>query len=283
MTRSSVTTKPSEVEELVDEYIHRPLARRIVSVLVHTPITPNQVTFISGALGVSGGVAFALGVADRRWCLAAGLLLFLSVVFDCCDGQLARAKQISSTTGAILDGIADYAVGIAMGVGTSYFLATRLGSPWYWLLGIAGIASAAVQSAMFDHAKTRYIARVGGGYSEREEDLDRVTRDRARAWQERRMGDALLLWVYEHYSLAQHATLAIPPVADPAAYRSANSARMRLWTFLGIGNHYALGYLLCMLAYWWAPAPAVFHWGSATLFNLLLIIMMQLEARSVRA
>ena len=275
--------KPREVEELVDEYIHRPVARRIVAVLVHTPITPNQVTLISGALGVSGGIAFALGVVDRRWCLAAGLLLFLSVVFDCCDGQLARAKQISSTTGAILDGIADYAVGIAMGMGTSYFLVTRLGSPWYWLLGLAGIGSAAVQSAMFDHAKTRYIARVGGGYSEREADVDRMTRDRARAWQEGRYTDAILFWVYERYSRAQHAALMVLPVADPAAYRAANASRMRRWTFLGIGTHFALGYLLCLLTYWWVPALAVFHWLSATLFNLILVVMMQLEVRSVRA
>jgi phosphatidylglycerophosphate synthase len=278
-----VATKPREVEELVDLYIHRPLARRIVAVLVHTPITPNQVTFLSAVLGVSGGIAFGLGVADRRWCLASSLLLFLSVVFDCCDGQLARAKQISSTTGAILDGIADYAVGVAMGVGTSYFLAARLESPWYWLVGLAGIGSTAVQSAMFDHAKTRYIARVGGGYSEREENLERVARNRAQAMAERRYGDAILFWVYERYSLTQHAALEIPPVADPTAYRAANAGRMRLWTFLGIGTHFALGYLACALTYWWKAAMVALLLLLATLFNLALVVLMRLESRSAPA
>ena len=275
-------TKPGEVEELVDEYIHRPLARLVVAVLVRTPITPNQVTLISGALGAGAGAALVLAVRDRRWSLAAGALLFLSVVFDCCDGQLARAKQISSTTGAIFDGIADYVVGVSVGLGASYFMVRALGSPWYWLLGLAGIASSAVQSAMFDHAKTRYIARVGGGYSEREEDVNRIGRDRARAWQEGRYGDAVLFWVYQRYSLAQHATLTIPPVANPMAYRALNAGRMQLWTFLGIGTHFALGYLLCLLTYWWTASLAVYFLICATLLNCLLPVMMALEARAVR-
>jgi phosphatidylglycerophosphate synthase len=280
--RTAAPVKPQEVEELVDELIHRPLARRVVSVLVRTPISPNQVTLISAVLGVSGGVAFALGAADRRWCLAAGLLLFLSVVFDCCDGQLARVRQISSTTGAILDGIADYAVGIAFALGSCYFMATRLESPWYWLLGLAGSGSTAVQSARFDHAKTRYVARVGGGYAEREEDVARVTRNRVQALADGRYGDAILFWVYEHYSRAQHAALAIPQVTNPSAYRAANAGRMRLWTFLGIGTHFALAYLACVLAFLWAPSAAVFHWICVTLLNVVLIAMIWLEARSVR-
>jgi phosphatidylglycerophosphate synthase len=280
---SGPPTKPREVEELVDEYVHRPLARRVVAVLVHTPITPNQVTLISGALGVAAGVALALGAKEPRWSLVGGILLFLSVVFDCCDGQLARAKQISSTTGAILDGLADYAVGISVGVGASYFLVSRLGSPWYWLLGVAGIASSAVQSAMFDHAKTRYIARVAGGYSERDEDIDRVARNKAAAWSEGRYGDAFLFWIYERYSRAQLATMVIPPVADPAGYRAANSGRMQLWTFLGIGTHLALGYLLSILAYWWAPALAGYFIICATLLNIVLVVMMTLETRAVTA
>jgi hypothetical protein len=162
-------------------------------------------------------------------------------------------------------------------------MAARLGSPWYWLLGLAGSASTAVQSAMFDHAKTRYIARVGAGYSEREEDVMQVTRNRVQALAERRYADALLFWVYEGYSRAQHAALAIPPVTNPSAYRAANAGRMRLWTFLGIGTHFALGYLACPLTFLWAPTAAAFHWVCATVLNLVLLVLLRLEARSVRA
>jgi phosphatidylglycerophosphate synthase len=280
---STSATKPGEVEEWVDERIHRPLARQLVVLLLRTPITPNQVTLLSGFVGVLGGIALFGGAEHPAWLVLAGVLLFGSVVLDCCDGQLARARQISSTTGAILDGLADYAVGFTFGIGASHYLVHRLGSPWYWLLGLVGIVSSALQSAMFDHAKTRYIARVGGGYCEREEDVDRVARDRARAWADGRYGDALLFWVYEGYSRAQHASLAIPPAPDPAAYRNANAGRMRGWTILGIGTHFALGYIACVLSWWWAPALAAYFIFCSTILNLLLASMMAAERRQVAA
>lgn len=280
---STPASKPGEVEEWVDEKIHRPLARRVVAVLVHTPITPNQVTLLSGAVGVSGGIALFGGAEHPGRLVLAGILLFVSVVLDCCDGQLARAKKISSTTGAILDGLADYAVGFTFGIGASHYLVHALGSPWYWLLGLVGIVSSAVQSAMFDHAKTRYIARVGGGYCEREEDVDRVARDRAAAWSEGRYGDALLFWVYEGYSRAQHASLSIAPAADPVAYRNANAGRMRSWTILGIGTHFCLGYIACVTSWWWAPSLAAYFVFCTTILNLFMASMMAAEARTAAA
>ena len=278
-----VPAKPPEVEELVDEVIHRPLARRVVLLLIPTPITPNQVTLLSALVGIAGGVSLAVGVHRPSWALGAGLLLFLSVVLDCCDGQLARARTLSSTTGAILDGIADYVVGLTIGVSGSYYMVTVHGSPWYWLLGLAGVASSAMQSALFDHAKTRYIARVAGGYAEREEDIAKVARDRAAARSEGRLGDVILLWVYETYSKAQHAALAIPAAADPVAYRAAYAGRMRLWTFLGIGTHFALAYLLIFLTPWWPASVRAYFIICAVPLNLLLAVLMATEPRTVTA
>lgn len=266
--------KPPEVEEWVDEVIHRPLAKRLVRLLVHTPITPNHVTLLSALVGMSAGVAIAVGATRPEWRLFAGLLLFCAVVLDCCDGQLARAKGISSTYGAILDGISDYAVGVAMGVGGSYYMAVVLGSNWWWLVGLAGIGSAAVQSALFDHTKSRYIARVGGGYVEREEDLDKVSADHAAARREGRIKDAVLLWTYLVYTRAQHRALAIPAAVDPVAFRARHAGRMRAWTWLGIGTHFALAYLFCALSYWWPGAAAVYFVTCATLLNLLLGVLL---------
>lgn len=273
--------KPPEVEELVDEYLHRPIARRLVDLLVHTPITPNQITLIAALVGVAAGVTIAFGVGRPRVLLTGGLLLFAAVVLDCCDGQLARRKGISSTYGAILDGIGDYAVGLALGIGGSLYAVGVTGNRWYWLLGLAGIVSSAVQSALFDHTKTRYIARVGGGYAEREEDLGQVERDRARAWADRRYRDALLLWVYLSYSRAQHAAMRIGPAEDPVAYRAANAGRMRAWTFMGIGTHFAFAYVTAIAGFWWAAMPICYFVGTATVFNLALGVLVALESRQV--
>ncbi len=271
--------KPREVEELVDEYFHRPIAARVVALLVPTSITPNQVTIISGVFGLAAGAALAAGGLNPGWRLGAGVLLFVSVILDCCDGQLARARKISSTTGAIVDGLTDYVVGISVALGATYCVVVALADPWYWLLGLAGLVSITVQSALFDHTKTRYTARVGGGYSEREDDVDRIARDRARAWHEGRYREAFLLLVYERYSRAQHAALRIPPVADPAAYRAANAGRMRAWTFLGIGTHLALAYVLSVVGYWWAPALPLYFWIHITAFNLLLLGLLAIGDR----
>ena len=276
-------TKPPEVEELVDELIHRPLARRVVPLLIPTPITPNQVTLLSALVGIAGGAALAVGAHHPSWRIVASLLLFASVVLDCCDGQLARARKISSTTGAILDGVADYVVGLTIGVCGSYYMVTVHGSAWYWLLGLAGVASSAVQSALFDHAKTRYVAQVARGYAEREENIDKVGRDRAAARAEGRLGDVILFWVYETYSRAQHAALAIPAAADPVAYRATYAGRMRTWTFLGIGTHFALGYLLILLAPWWPASIRAYFIICAVPLNLLLAGLMATEPRTMTA
>ncbi len=280
---SPAPVKPPEVEEWVDENIHRPLARPIVRLLVRTPLTPNQVTLLSALLGVSAGVAVAVGVEQPGWRLASAFLLFSCVVLDCCDGQLARAKGISSTYGAILDGISDYAVGLAMAIGGSYYMVHTLGSAWWWVVGLAGLVSSAVHAALFDHRKTAYIARAAGGYREREEDLDKVAADLALAIRERRLRDVALLWVYLRYSRAQQLAMAVPPADDPAAFRARHAGRMRAWTWMGGGTHLMLAYVATGVAYWWPPAAAGFFLVAATVMNLYLAALLIGDRRAAPA
>jgi phosphatidylglycerophosphate synthase len=269
------STKPLEAEELVDEFLHRPLARLIIPGLARTSITPNQVTLLSGLVGVIGGIVLGAGAHRPTFLLWAGILLFISVVLDCCDGQLARIRGISSTTGAVVDGIADYAVGLAMGLGASWFAVQVYGSRWFWLLGVAGIASAALQSWFFDHAKTRYIARVRTGYAEREEDLGRIAEQRREAWNKGQYWESLLLYGYMNYSRMQNAALAIAATENPIAYREKYAGRMRAWTWLGTGTHFALAYLACFAAIWWPGALVayfVLHIGPLNLYLLTLVL-----------
>lgn len=271
------SSKPAEAEELVDDFVHRPLARLIIPGLARTSITPNQVTFLSGLVGVGGGILLGAAAHDPRLLVWAGVLLFVSVVLDCCDGQLARIRGISSTTGAVVDGLADYAVGLGMGLGASYFMATVHVNPWLWLLGLAGIASAAVQSWFFDHAKTRYIARVRTGYAEREEDLDKIAEQRREAWKNGQYWESLLLYGYWNYSRMQNAALAIAGTEDPAAYRAKHAGRMRAWTFLGTGTHFALAYLACFAAIWWPDAVTWYFILHVIPLNLYLLALIATE------
>jgi phosphatidylglycerophosphate synthase len=68
-------------------------------------LTPDQVTAIALALGLSVGVAFATGT--RAGLVAGGVLFYGAFLFDCVDGKLARALGVTSEKGEALDHLAD--------------------------------------------------------------------------------------------------------------------------------------------------------------------------------
>jgi phosphatidylglycerophosphate synthase len=72
-------------------------------VLHHLPnVTPNQLTLVSGVLGVAAGafLLFPRGIAPA---VAAVLLYQLHILFDYVDGEVARVKQLASPLGAYYD------------------------------------------------------------------------------------------------------------------------------------------------------------------------------------
>ena len=72
---------------------------------VRLKMTPNQVTLISFAVGIYAAYQFSQGTF---WSIFAGaLLLQLSIIIDCVDGELARYTRQFSQLGAWLDAITD--------------------------------------------------------------------------------------------------------------------------------------------------------------------------------
>jgi len=65
-------------------------------------ITPNSLTYAALALAVASGVAAGLGLY-----LVAAACLLLSGVFDLLDGIVARAAQLNTRFGALLDSTVD--------------------------------------------------------------------------------------------------------------------------------------------------------------------------------
>ena len=95
-----------DLAEPVNIYIHEPIAKRFVRVLKNTWVTPNQVTYLSVLVGFASGYSFSKG----SWVssIVGGILLELTLILDCVDGQLARAKNMASYFGRLIDGIAGY-------------------------------------------------------------------------------------------------------------------------------------------------------------------------------
>jgi len=89
-----------------NNYVSRPAAALCLPLLRKTAITPNQVTFASLLVALGGA---ALMIAWRTWpgLIASALVLQLSYVLDCVDGQLARLKSMSTPVGAHLDFLMD--------------------------------------------------------------------------------------------------------------------------------------------------------------------------------
>ena len=84
---------------------------------------PNQVTVFALCVGLAAATAFATG--ERAGYIAGAALLYLSFVFDCVDGQLARYTRRFSKFGAYIDSIFDRAkeyaalAGLAIGASSS--------------------------------------------------------------------------------------------------------------------------------------------------------------------
>jgi phosphatidylglycerophosphate synthase len=115
----------------VSRYIYRPLSRPLTRLLLHTKITPNQVSYFVGVLGITGCVLTAF--ASQAMLIWGAFLVFSSCVIDGCDGEIARMKLQFSPFGAWLDTVIDEITQVC------YFLAigyhTYQHHPSSWLGG----------------------------------------------------------------------------------------------------------------------------------------------------
>jgi phosphatidylglycerophosphate synthase len=104
-------TSDSYLAALID----RPLSRPLTRLLLRTPVGPSHVTL----LGVATGLLGAAGLATvSYWGRLGGVLLLVaSLVLDCVDGDLARARLAQNPVGARLDVVGDYLVNLAVFAG----------------------------------------------------------------------------------------------------------------------------------------------------------------------
>ncbi|MFB5190308.1 CDP-alcohol phosphatidyltransferase family protein [Alicyclobacillus fastidiosus] len=86
-------------------FIYYPLSIRLVYAVRKTGITPNALTISSLIIALVGCAFFLRGV--RQDVLIGLLLVQISYVVDCADGQLARYKQQFSPVGGWIDQVAD--------------------------------------------------------------------------------------------------------------------------------------------------------------------------------
>jgi phosphatidylglycerophosphate synthase len=120
------------------EWVCRPPAAVFVYFLRNTPITPNQVTFLSALVAAASGAMFAL-LPGHLWLVLAALVFELSFVLDCADGQLARLRKTSSPLGHLLDFLMDEIKAMFIFACVAYRLWHGSGEDLYLIAGLAGL------------------------------------------------------------------------------------------------------------------------------------------------
>lgn len=100
-------------------WIHRVARVTVVKPLVHTAVTPNQVTTARLLTGIAAAVV--IGAGSPLWQHVGAAVFVLSVVLDRADGDLARLTGRTSASGhrydMIADAVSNALVLIGLGIG----------------------------------------------------------------------------------------------------------------------------------------------------------------------
>ncbi len=98
-----ILVKPQD--NAITRYVYRPVSFPLTRLLVWTPITPNQVSYLVALLVALG--CWVTAHASMNAALAGTAIVLAASYLDCCDGEIARLKLRSSRLGAWLDTIID--------------------------------------------------------------------------------------------------------------------------------------------------------------------------------
>lgn len=114
-------------------FVLRKLSARVTKLALQKSWSPNQITLASLAISAVAALMFASG---HQVLLAVGALLVqLSIIVDCSDGEVARYTGVSSQLGAWLDAATDRVKEYALYAGLA-FGATRNGEN-FWQIAMA--------------------------------------------------------------------------------------------------------------------------------------------------
>jgi phosphatidylglycerophosphate synthase len=98
-----ILIKPQD--NAITRYLYRPVSFPLTRLLVWTPITPNQVSYAVAALVAVG--CWLTAHASMNLAVAGTAIILAASYLDCCDGEIARVKLMSSRLGAWIDTVVD--------------------------------------------------------------------------------------------------------------------------------------------------------------------------------
>lgn len=130
----SVTGRSNAEHWVADLYL-RNLSPYSTRLLLKTPITANGVTYLMIITGIS--ISAALQIPGFSGLFLAFLLSQLQMLWDCCDGEVARWRDTQSPKGVFLDRVGHYLTESLIPIA----LAWRIGDGDYELLFLGSLIS----------------------------------------------------------------------------------------------------------------------------------------------
>jgi phosphatidylglycerophosphate synthase len=151
--------------DILTAYWPRQVSPYLTALLVKTPITPNQTTVLWGLLNMTTSYVVYLVLTGHFWLLPVIPVAYvLAEVFDCCDGEIARLRNMSNPIGGkLLDGICHRATEYSL-LGVAACAAYQLTGSW-WSLPVGLLLMAG--EAMYTYAYERRLTamRVNAGFT----------------------------------------------------------------------------------------------------------------------
>jgi CDP-L-myo-inositol myo-inositolphosphotransferase len=131
----------------IDRLIVRPCAALVVRAVFRTSLTPNHLTLMSFFMALAAGLVYTIG--RPAYFIAGGCLSMLSAIFDNADGQLARAKNMTSRYGAFLDLFLDRIADFIVLAGITFGLYRQTADPRILMLGLGTIGLYFLQVSLY--------------------------------------------------------------------------------------------------------------------------------------
>lgn len=267
-------------DETLTLYILRPIAFIFVKLLYRTPVTPNQVSLMAIFMGFISALFFSWGTLTGF--LIGGILYFFVLILDCVDGMIARLKKNGSPIGRIVDGFADYSVGIMVYVGIGIgldkgMIGTGISISHWWLLIIAA-ASHIVHAMIVDYYRVEFMAHGLGKQTSTWEAKQQFKKELLKIKNERgKIFDKVLIAFYLGYSHLQLFQLKEEEHYDQKEYKEKNSLLIKLWFWIGPTAHiFAL--IISAILY----RPMIFFFYTIVLANIYMLILWFIQIRVLK-
>lgn len=133
----------------VSRYLNRWLSEPISRAALRSALTPNQASFRTALLAIP-----MLLAGHEGHVFTAGALLQLASILDGVDGEIARAKGLSSTFGALLDTVLDYTLDSlgALALMLALFARGDVGAETAMLVGVGTVSARLISQYVVKNA-----------------------------------------------------------------------------------------------------------------------------------